>query len=68
MENSIIRRICNSCSCNETEAQEYLDDEIRYLRELSGSDDLRYGDMEQSCADLGLENDYVQYFINVLAG
>lgn len=67
MENPIIRTICNSCSCNETEAQEYLDDEIRNLRELSDSNDLRYEDMEQACADLGLENDYVQYFINVLS-
>ncbi len=67
MENPIIRRICNSCSCNETEAQEYLDDEIRNLRELSDLKDLRYEDMEQACADLGLENDYVPYFINVLS-
>lgn len=67
MENPIIKTICNSCSCNETEAQEYLDDEIRNLRELSDLNDLRYEDMEQACADLGLENDYVQYFINVLS-
>lgn len=67
MENPIIRTICNSCSCNETEAQEYLDDEIRNLRELSDLNDLRYEDMEQACADLGLENDYVPYFINVLS-
>lgn len=67
MENPIIRTICNSCSCNETEAQEYLDDEIRNLRELSDLNDLRYEVMEQACADLGLENDYVPYFINVLS-
>ncbi|WP_455674187.1 hypothetical protein [Phocaeicola sp.] len=67
MENSIIKNICNSCSCNETEAQEYLDDEIRNLRELRDLNDLRYEDMEQACADLGLENDYVPYFINVLS-
>lgn len=67
MENPIIRTICNSCSCNETEAQEYLDDEIRNLRELSDLNDLRYEDMEQACANLGLENDYVPYFINVLS-
>lgn len=67
MENPIIRRICNSCSCNETEAQEYLNDEIRNLRELSDLNDLRYEDMEQACADLGLGNDYVPYFINVLS-
>lgn len=67
MENPIIRRICNSCSCNKNEAQEYLDDEIRNLRELSDLNDLRHNDLELACTNLGLENDYVQYFINVLA-
>lgn len=67
MENPIIKRICNSCSCNETQAQEYLDDEIRNLRELSELDDFRYSDFELACSNLGLEHDYVQYFINVLA-
>lgn len=67
MENLIIKRICNSCSCDESEAQEYLDDEIRNLQELRELDDFRYSDMEQACSNLGLENDYVQYFIGVLS-
>ena len=67
MENSIIKRICNSCSCNEQEAQEYLDDEIRNLRELKELDDFRYSDIEVACDNLGLEQDYVQYFIHVLS-
>lgn len=67
MENSIIKRICNSCSCDEQEAHEYLDDEIRNLQELRELDDFRYGDMEVACANLGLENDYVQYFIGILS-
>lgn len=67
MENSIIKRICNSCSCNEQEAQEYLDDEICNLRELKELDDFRYSDIEVACDNLGLEQDYVQYFIHVLS-
>lgn len=59
----IIERICNSCSCNEQEAQEYLDDEIRNLRDLQSVDDLRYDDFEVACQSLGLESDFVQYFI-----
>lgn len=67
MENSIIKRICSSCNCDEYEAQEYLDDEIRNLQELRELDDFRYSDIEQTCANLGLENDYVQYFISILS-
>lgn len=67
MENSIIKRICHSCSCNEQEAQEYLDDEIQNLKELKELDDLRYNDMEVACNNLGLEQDHVQYFIHALA-
>lgn len=67
MENSIIKRICNSCSCNEQEACEYLDDEIRNLQELKELDDFRYSDMEVACDNLGLEQDHVQYFIHALS-
>lgn len=67
MENPIIKSICNSCSCNEQEAREYLDDEVRNLRELRDLDDFRYSDLEQAYTNLGLEQDYVQYFINILS-
>lgn len=67
MENSIIKRICNSCSCNEQEAQEYLNDEVRNLQELKELDDFRYSDVEVACNNLGLEQDYVQYFIHALS-
>ncbi|MFS2369643.1 hypothetical protein AAH158_16620, partial [Parabacteroides merdae] len=46
MQGNIISLICNSCGCGQTEAQEYLDSEIRYLRELQEADDLREDDME----------------------
>ena len=67
MARSIITTICNSCSCNSEQAQEYLDDETDNLRDLQGLNDLRFSDIEVACKNLGLEHDYVEYFINVLA-
>ena len=57
-----------SCSCNDTKAQEYLDDELRHLRELQEVDDLREDDIGMACSNLGLDLDYQEYFINRLAG
>lgn len=67
MESSIIKRICSSCNCDELLAKEYLNDEIRNLRELEVLNDIRYSDLELACSNLGLENDYVEYFIQVLS-
>ena len=36
MRGNIISLIGSSCGCSQTEAREYLDSEIRYLRELQG--------------------------------
>lgn len=55
MRGNIISLIGSSCSCSQTEAQEYLDSEIRYLRELQEVDDLREDDMETACLNLGLD-------------
>ena len=68
MRTDIITLICNSCSCGKTEAQEYLDSELQYLHELQDVDDLRDGDIEAACYNLGLDLDYQEYFINRLAG
>ena len=68
MQGNIISLIGSSCGCSQTEAQEYLDSEIRYLRELQEVDDLREDDMETVCLNLGLDLDYQEYFINRLAG
>ncbi|REC34813.1 hypothetical protein CF162_23940 [Parabacteroides distasonis] len=65
---NIISLISSSCGCSQTEAREYLDSEIRYLRELQEADDLREDDMETACLNLGLDLDYREYFINRLAG
>ena len=68
MRGNIISLICSSCGCSQTEAREYLDSEIRYLRELQEADDLREDDMETACLNLGLDLDYREYFIHRLAG
>ena len=68
MQGNIISLISSSCGCRQTEAQEYLDSEIRYLCELQEVDDLREDDMETVCLNLGLDLDYQEYFINRLAG
>lgn len=64
---NIIENICISCSCNEQEAQEYLDSELSNLRELQQLNDLRESDIESACSGLGLELDYMEYFITRLA-
>lgn len=68
MQGNIISLISSLCGCSQTEAQEYLDSEIRYLCELREADDLREDDMETACLNLGLDLDYREYFINRLAG
>ena len=68
MKRNIIDLICNSCSCGKEEAQEYLDAEIRYLQELQDANDLRDGDIEAACGNLGLDLDFQEYFVNRLAG
>ena len=42
--------------------------ELQYLHELQDVDDLREGDIELACSNLGLDLDYQEYFINRLAG
>ena len=68
MARNIIDLICNSCSCGKEEAQEYLDDELRHLRELQEANDLREDDIGMACSSLGLDLDYQEYFINRLVG
>ena len=48
METIIIDRICTSCGCDKETAREYLDAEVRNLRELRNANDLREGDLESA--------------------
>lgn len=63
----IIGRICIGCSCDEEQAREYLEDEMRNLRDLQSLDDLRNDDIENACSGLGLDLDDMEYFITQLA-
>ena len=55
METIIIDRICTSCGCDKETAREYLDAEVRNLRELRDANDLREGDLESACDNLCIE-------------
>ena len=65
-DNEIIERICGSCNCDEATAKEYLNDEIRHLRELQEVNDLQESDIELSCSGLGIESECMEYFTMVL--
>ncbi len=63
----IIENICVACRCGERRAGEYLAAELRNLRELRDAGALCYGDLETACSGLGLEYDFVDYFMAALA-
>lgn len=67
MATGIIEAICGGCSCEESQAKKYLNDEVRYLRELQEVNDLQQSDIELACSNLGIETDYEEYFIQALA-
>ncbi|WP_028896272.1 hypothetical protein [Prevotella sp. HUN102] len=67
MKKTMIELICKTCCCKLEEASEYLESEVQNLMELQEVNDLRYSDFELACSNLGLENDYIPYFINRLA-
>lgn len=63
---TITENISRSCNCNEIQAQEYLEDELRNLRELQALNDLRYSDLEEACKGLGLDFDWIHDLITTL--
>lgn len=63
----IVELISMTCSCDGQTAQEYLETEVRNLQELLELDDLREDDLYMACSNLGIEDDYVEYFINRVA-
>lgn len=66
METIIIDRICTSCGCDKDTAREYLDAEVRNLRELRDANDLREGDLESAYDNLGIEQDFLPFFCESL--
>lgn len=63
----IVDLISITCSCNGLTAQEYLEAEVRHLQELQELNDLREDDLHMACSNLGIEDDFVEYFINRVA-
>lgn len=63
----LIKLITITCSCDRQTAQEYLEAEVRHLQELQELNDLREDDLHMACSNLGIEDDYVEYFINRVA-
>ena len=58
----IVNLISTTCSCDKQTAQE-----VRHLQELQELSDLREDDLYMACSNLGIEDDYVEYFINRVA-
>lgn len=63
-KNEIIERIYGSCNRAEATAKECLNDEIP--KELQEVNDLQESDIEESCSDLGIESECIEYFTMVL--
>lgn len=63
----IVNLISITCSCDGQTAQEYLEAEVRHLQELQELNDLREDDLYMACSNLGLDCDYMEYFINRVA-
>jgi len=62
-EMTVIEKVKIGCSCTRSQAEEYVADELRNLRELADGGDLRYSDFEQACSNLGIDYDNVEFFI-----
>ncbi len=62
----IINAIASACNCSQADATEYLESEIKHLKELVMLDDFRPTDTAYACSSLGLDADWEIYFINAL--
>lgn len=63
----VVALVAAACSCSEADAKEYIESEVQNLSELAAVNDLRHSDVEEACKSLGLDYDYVEYFIECLA-
>lgn len=63
---NIVQLVSNSCSCSEDTAREYIEDELRNLDDLLKVSDLKVSDVEMACNNLGLDLDFMDYFIERL--
>lgn len=54
----LVKAVMISCACEETDAIEYINSEVRNIRELMDLGDFRITDITDACMYLGLEADY----------
>lgn len=66
MKDTMIDDIGRSCSCDERQAQEYLDREVRTLCELRDAGSLRYDNLEEACTALGIETDNIEFLLETI--
>lgn len=67
MKNRLLESIGLSCGCTKKQSREYLDNEISRLKELLYSGDIDYADIENSCMDLGVETDHIEYLLDAIS-
>lgn len=61
-----IKDIQASCDCSEKEAEQIYQSEVDNLRDLLYEDDLRFGDLEDACMNMGIDFDNIEELINSL--
>lgn len=64
---SIVKAVMCGCNCDEKDAREIIESELDNLCDLAQADDLRYGDVEDACHNIGIDSDYEEYFITRMA-
>lgn len=64
---TIIEAVCAGCECLPDHAEEYLASELDNLNDLLANNDLHFSDLEVACDNLGISQDYQEYFIQRLA-
>lgn len=63
----IVNAVMHGCNCSESEAREIIESELDNLCDYVQCGDLRPGDIEDACHNIGVDSDYEFYFIERMA-
>lgn len=63
----VIKNIQNANEVDAKDAQQILDDELGYCRDLLNGGDLCYDDLEDACFNMGIDLDNIEAMIEMLA-
>lgn len=63
----IVKAVMDGSKCSESDAREYIESELDNLCDYAQAGDLRPGDIEDACHNIGIDSDYEEYFINRMA-